>query len=162
MGYAMRGMVKRFSNDPGDRFAAGQDGIRRYGWALDTEGERTPRVGHAVVFKARANGAAPTRVNPWAASAAQRSRRADRIDCPHCGMVIVPRLVIYDGTPTQSVCPFCAGIVRDFRKPGTGLKWVGYVLAGLATLFAFQLFLAFHPVSTAETSPSPSFEHRGG
>ena len=68
-------------------------------------------------------------------------RRLDRVQCPHCDMTIVPRLAFYDGTPTKSVCPFCAGIVKDFRKPSAGLKWLGYLLAGLAIVAGFHLTL---------------------
>ena len=71
-----------------------------------------------------------------------RIRRLDRIECPHCGMAIVPRLAFYDGTPTKSVCPFCAGIVRDFR-PLPETTWIGAALKAFAVLLGLTLVLGF-------------------
>ncbi len=68
-------------------------------------------------------------------------RRLDRIECPHCGMAIVPRLAFYDGTPTKSLCPFCAGIVRDFRKPAEPVNWIGWVLKAFLLLIGLNLYL---------------------
>ncbi len=80
-------------------------------------------------------------------------RRLYRVQCPHCDMTIVPRLAFFDGTPTKSVCPFCAGIVKDFRKPGAGLKWLGYLLAGLAILAGFHLTLLLKYGSSEHPGP---------
>lgn len=38
----------------------------------------------------------------------------DRIKCPACGKLTVPRLVIRDGEPEKSLCPFCGEIIRNF------------------------------------------------
>ena len=69
-------------------------------------------------------------------------RRLDRVQCPHCDMTIVPRLAFYDGTPTKSVCPFCAGMVRDFR-PLPETTWIGAALKAFAVLLGLTLVLGF-------------------
>lgn len=38
----------------------------------------------------------------------------DRIVCPGCGKKIVPRMITFKGTPSQSVCPFCAAQIKNF------------------------------------------------
>ena len=85
-------------------------------------------------------------------------RRLDRVQCPHCDMTIVPRLAFYDGTPTKSVCPFCAGIVRDFRKPNRGL-WKRYLVAGIALVITIQGILLAVSDSDVDTAP-PKAEER--
>ncbi|MBS1211414.1 MAG: hypothetical protein H6R26_30 [Proteobacteria bacterium] len=87
-------------------------------------------------------------------------RRLDRIECPHCRMAIIPRLAFYDGTPTKSVCPFCAGIVRDFRKPGKGRKWVRYLITGVAIVIGIQVMFLVKSSSDSETGPMTTAEQR--
>lgn len=39
----------------------------------------------------------------------------DRVLCSSCNKTMVPQLVMCDGKPNRSFCPFCAAIHRDFR-----------------------------------------------
>lgn len=41
----------------------------------------------------------------------------DRVECAHCGRRMVPRLITAYGELKESVCPFCGGTFRDFRRP---------------------------------------------
>ena len=160
----MRGTVKRFSKEKGYGFIVGNGGIRRCFHAPDTEGEFIPRVGLSVVFNKRENlkgsRAANVRMNPWSQSEGSKRVRTDRIDCPHCGMAIVPRMTFHYGYPTKSVCPFCAGIVRDFRKPVKPINWMGYLLTGLAIVIAFQLLFAMKSTPNKQDGSSTSIEQR--
>ncbi len=38
----------------------------------------------------------------------------DRVRCPDCGKLVVPRLITYKGEPEKSVCPFCGETIRSF------------------------------------------------
>lgn len=40
----------------------------------------------------------------------------DRINCPECGKKIVPRMITYNGSPSKSVCPYCATTIKEFSK----------------------------------------------
>ena len=143
----MRGTVKRFSKEKGYGFIVGNGGIRRCFHAPDTEGEFIPRVGLSVVFNERENLKGPrtthVRMNPWSQSEGSKTVRTDRIDCPHCGMAIVPRMAFHYGYPTKSVCPFCAGIVRDFRKPVKPINWMGLAFKAFLLVAGLNLFLNF-------------------
>lgn len=44
------------------------------------------------------------------------AKNDDRIICPGCGKRIVPRIIIYQGSPTKSVCPYCATTVKNFHN----------------------------------------------
>ncbi len=46
------------------------------------------------------------------------SKNDDRVICPGCAKKIVPRIITYRGTPYESVCPYCAVVVRTFKKSG--------------------------------------------
>ncbi len=38
----------------------------------------------------------------------------DRVRCPDCGKLVVPRLITYKGEPEKSVYPFCGETIRSF------------------------------------------------
>lgn len=41
----------------------------------------------------------------------------NRIECI-CGKFIVPRIIVLNGAPSHSICPFCGSIVKEFRSSG--------------------------------------------
>jgi hypothetical protein len=62
-------------------------------------------------------------------------------------MAIIPRLVIFQGDPIRSVCPFCVGTLWQAKTPESGVrKWFKLLLSGVALLMAFILFVAFRGV----------------
>ena len=44
------------------------------------------------------------------------SKNDDRVICPGCGKKIVPRLVLYQGSPQKSLCPYCACVIKSFTR----------------------------------------------
>ena len=69
-------------------------------------------------------------------------RRADKTECGSCHKLMIPRLVMADGRPERSFCPFCGSVFKDFRaikKSGVVKKTaeaaVGAALAGFLTSF---------------------------
>ena len=44
------------------------------------------------------------------------SKNDDRVICPGCGKKIVPRLVVYQGSPQKSLCPYCACVIKSFTR----------------------------------------------
>ena len=44
------------------------------------------------------------------------AKNDDRVICPGCGKKIVPRLVVYQGSPQKSLCPYCACVIKSFTR----------------------------------------------
>ena len=44
------------------------------------------------------------------------AKNDDRVICPGCGKKIVPRLVVYQGSPQKSLVPYCACVVKSFTR----------------------------------------------
>ncbi len=42
------------------------------------------------------------------------SRNDDRVICHGCGKRIVPRIITFKGSPTKSICPYCAAEIKKF------------------------------------------------
>jgi hypothetical protein len=43
------------------------------------------------------------------------SKNDDRVVCPGCGKRIVPRIITFKGSPTNSICPYCATEIKKFN-----------------------------------------------
>ncbi len=44
----------------------------------------------------------------------ERNAAGDKIICPNCGRLAIPRLITYRGDPVKSICPFCGETIREF------------------------------------------------
>ena len=43
----------------------------------------------------------------------------DRDQCASCGKLMIPSLVLSNGAPERSFCPFCGVVHKDFTKPSS-------------------------------------------
>lgn len=81
-----------------------------------------------------------------------------RVQCRQCGRQIVPRVVIYQGVATHSLCPFCGAFHQQFVK-GPGCFRGLFVFGVLVVAFLGWGWLAnprpskSEPVSESVTAP---------
>jgi cold shock CspA family protein len=116
----MKGRVKFFSQSKGYGYIVGDEQRAYYVTVRDVQGAELPRNGDLVNFEPTSNQRGPKAIN---VEITQRSRSkdelpgrtvADTMQCPHCQKQIIPRLIVKDGRPDSSVCPYCGHIVRSF------------------------------------------------
>lgn len=74
--------------------------------------------------------------------------------CRHCGRQIVPRLVIYRGMATHSLCPYCGGLHQQFVK-GAGCLRVLFFLGFSAAVLLGCDWLTNHHSSQIEAVAEP-------
>ena len=127
----MKGTVKWFSLDRGYGFITSESGEDHYFNDQSVNGVALPSNGDSVSFESKignkgrraSNVVITAKVAPKRSRTISRSRYIDRnsnktddrIECPGCGKKIVPRLIISDGEPHHSVCPYCAETVKHFK-----------------------------------------------
>lgn len=116
----MQGRVKWFSEEKGYGYIVADDGKEHYFNIRDIQGTSLPRNGDAVTFASGQGTKGPRASSVVIDTNSQSntgSRNTDeRVTCPHCGKKMMPRLIIWNGTPQNSVCPFCAGVYKNFVK----------------------------------------------
>ena len=110
----MQGTVKWFSNEKGFGFIVGTDGTERYFDVRSVKGASLPKSGATVAFSAADGSGGPAAIDVEILSQAVRNSD-DRVVCPHCAKKIVPRIITQGRELSHSVCPFCGGIIKDFR-----------------------------------------------
>lgn len=157
------GVVMLYKRDDGYGFIrpdAGGDDI--YFSIHAVEGSQIPAAGDKVEFTISSrrprNGksARAQTVRIVVKKESGKARQDDRITCPHCGRKVVPRIRFYQGSPEASYCPFCAGLIKDFRVPYTPgffekiLTWIfsgffekilTWTFAGVANVVTLVFFL---------------------
>jgi len=81
---------------------------------------RIMEKGFKLKFKVKKNKKSWKAYDIYVLEANQDNKKTknSRIQCPNCGREIIPRLIIKDGTPTESVCPFCGETVKKFNAEG--------------------------------------------
>lgn len=116
----MHGKVKWFSEEKGYGYIVAEDGKEHYFNIRDIQGANLPRNGSTVTFVSSQGAKGPRASSVVTAPNSQvssDSRNTDeRVTCTHCGKKMMPRLIIRNGSPNHSVCPFCAGVYKKFSQ----------------------------------------------
>lgn len=138
----MQGTVKWFSSEKGYGFITPESGEDHYFNVRSINGASLPSNGDTVTFDPKPGKKGPRASNviiTVKATAQSTGRWDDRILCPNCEKKIVPRIIVYQGTPERSVCPYCAETVKDFRPPSSSFSIppvVYYVLGSVVVVCA--------------------------
>lgn len=122
----MKGKIKLFKEQEGYGFILGENGNEYYFNVHDIKSfERPPRMGDLAEFNVKESTAKNKKdkavdvaitqaTSSESISRKKNRRRDDRITCPHCGRKIIPRVVINNGAPEQSICPYCGNRIEIF------------------------------------------------
>jgi cold shock CspA family protein len=116
----VQGKVKWFSEEKGYGYIVAEDGKEHYFNIRDIQGTNLPRNGNAVNFDSRQGAKGPRAssvvVDPNSQASTGSRNTDERVTCNHCGKKMMPRLIIRNGSPDHSVCPFCAGVYKNFSQ----------------------------------------------
>ena len=63
------------------------------------------------------------------------------IACHHCGKHMTPCLVLFNGYPQRSFCPFCGGVHRDFTQAKSPSATEAVQYAGASAVFDGVVYL---------------------
>jgi cold shock CspA family protein len=133
------GIVKWFSKDKGFGYVVTKSGQEHYFNVRDVLGAVLPSTGDTVLFDSVSNvkgwRAARVIIETHSAIAPLHTHYSDsRETCVHCHKKMVPRMIVFHGTPQQSICPFCAGVHKSFNS---------HTIYSLLYITAFPLIIFF-------------------
>ncbi|NVN55241.1 cold shock domain-containing protein [bacterium Scap17] len=135
----MQGTVKWFSDDKGFGFITSADDQDYYFNVQGVKGSELPSTGDVVEFDSFKGHKGPRAKNVVIKEKPRLNKegRDDRVTCGNCRRKVVPRLIVYNGEPSKSVCPFCAALISDFSTGGgkvivcvIGFLIVMFIIAG--------------------------------
>ena len=129
----MRGIVKWFSQEKGFGFITPDSGEDHYFNIQSIKGADLPSNGDKVTFDSRVEKKGAKAFNVCIVEKSLKQTKMasdDRISCQKCGKKITPRLIIKDGEPQKSVCPYCASTVKTF-----GPNIIGYAVLALIIIY---------------------------
>lgn len=148
----LSGYVMKFNAKEGYGFVKGADGVDYFFRIENFDGKgELPAPGRYVKFtvsnKARQMGKAP-KIAAMRFDEAKAGEAEDptadgdesRVRCPHCGKLMVPKVVFYHGSPEESICPFCLRTLHVVHYPPLFSKkniFVFLVFLALAWIFCF-------------------------
>lgn len=114
-GAGVEGKIKWFSEEKGYGFIFGEDDRDYYFNIRDLTGSDLPRNGDEVRFEAGEGKKGPRATSVVISARASTDRRSDdRVTCRRCDRKMVPRMIVSNGRPHQSVCPFCGAVYKKF------------------------------------------------
>lgn len=125
----LSGYVMKFNAKDGYGFVKGEDGVDYFFRIENFDGKgELPAPGRYVKFtvsnKARQMGKAP-KIAAMRFDETKTGETEDptadgdesRVRCPHCGKMMVPKVVFYHGSPEESICPFCLRTINVVHYP---------------------------------------------
>lgn len=69
-------------------------------------------------------------------------RKLDRMECPECGKLIIPRMISYQGVVMRTACPFCVHTIWRFT-PSRRAIWINRIVWwGLSGALAMPFLMA--------------------
>lgn len=152
------GVVMLYNRDGGFGFVRPDAGGKDLYFSIhEVEGTQVPKVGDKVEFtvsrrRPRPGKALPVECLRIVEAVSQRNKanrkKDERIECPHCGRKVVPRISFFYGTPEASYCPYCAGLITDFcPRKETIFSKIGDLIGavawfGLRALIGFLILAA--------------------
>ena len=113
----MKAKIKWFSEEKGYGFLVDESGTDRFFGIRDIKGVDLPRNGDSVSFEKYQGKKGPAAKEVTIISRAEQAKDSSKVQCPHCGKQVYPRLVTYRGEPDKSLCPLCGGRIKDFVGP---------------------------------------------
>ncbi len=128
----LRGYIVNFNSEKGFGFIRPYEGDEdvffRFTDLRLQEGQKASN-GQVVTFElstkpvqlGRKKRALKVRIDSTAAPVTESGRPDDpRVRCtnPACGKLMVPRLIIYQGVASESLCPFCGQVYKKFDTGG--------------------------------------------
>lgn len=142
-----KGFIISYNSENGYGFVRGEDGEDFYFKIRAFKENELPQISRQVIFTLN-DASAKKGQNPsiswlkYDTTATNKNEKHpankddSRIQCPHCGKKIMPRMVIMNGAPYASHCPICGGKVRQFQK----ISFVPFVIIiGIIVLFFLSI-----------------------
>ncbi|MDR2904988.1 MAG: cold shock domain-containing protein [Helicobacteraceae bacterium] len=134
-----RGVVKIFFKDKGYGFInSGEKDF--YFDVKNIVGANLPNNGASVEFNETEGKKGPAAANVVILQNIKADSDDSRVICEHCKKKMVPRIVLHQGEPQHSVCPFCGGVYKKFPWPLS--KKVALVAFIVVFLFLASRFIA--------------------
>ncbi|EEE2002201.1 cold shock domain-containing protein [Salmonella enterica subsp. enterica serovar Kotte] len=146
----MDGVIKWFSEEKGYGFITDKNNKDYYFHVSDINGALLPEKGNNVSFEIEISSKGERARKVIITQKAKNTSSDDRLDfCHYCNKKVFPRMITYQGEPQKTVCPYCAGTIKVFKKSSIFDLFIGlfdFILSTIAMLFeviawVFNLFI---------------------
>lgn len=148
----MQGRIKFYSVKEGYGFIQGEDGVEYYFTFHELQRfTSVPKMADLVSFDVSSTKKmqylAACRVNvinsKELAIEEERGCSDQKVTCPNCHKMIVPRITTLNGLPVASYCPFCGKKVKEFKDENELDTPKSALLKILLSLVAAFVFFAW-------------------
>jgi cold-shock DNA-binding domain protein len=114
----LRGTIQTYNAQQGWGSIRGEDGKEYHFKHRDYSHDKRPQPGEAVAYwQLNTDGRADKRLRAVDVRVIPKQQpRGNKAPCPGCGRAIVPRVILTDGVPDYSVCPFCGTVYKKFER----------------------------------------------